>query len=201
MNDLEMMFSPRGPSTPKRRRMAHVGYTATGSASKTSGPRFSTPVRKQGPAPSPSALLAGMGSNLFPGRAVGARQSTAVLTPFGGGIAGESRAATRTYPCTLHTAVYSVNPGNRLVFFWRFKRPPSARACVLHTSTTYNPTRPSNRAWLLAVLCRQGSGTLGVLLCRVCVPSAACCAHVHTTTTTAVPSECCRKNTARSRLC
>ena len=70
MNDLEMMFSPRGPSTPKRRRKAHLGgYTATGSASKTkTGPRFSTPVRKQGPAPSPSALLAGMGSNLFPGR-------------------------------------------------------------------------------------------------------------------------------------
>eukprot|EP00752_Nemacystus_decipiens_P004932 g4488.t1 len=67
MNDLEMMFSPRGPSTPKRRRMAHLGYTATSAASKTkAGPRFSTPVRKQDPAPSPSAMLAGMGRNLFP---------------------------------------------------------------------------------------------------------------------------------------
>lgn len=72
MNDLEMMFSPRGPSTPKRRRMVPSGYAGGGSASKTTaGPRFSTPVRKHGPAaPSPSALLAGMGSNLFPGTAV-----------------------------------------------------------------------------------------------------------------------------------
>lgn len=72
MNAVEMMFSPRGPSpsTPKRRRFVQAGYSpAVGTASKAmAGPRFSTPVRKkQGPAPSPSAMLAGMGSKLFPG--------------------------------------------------------------------------------------------------------------------------------------
>ncbi|CAM9490997.1 unnamed protein product [Pylaiella littoralis] len=67
-----MMLSPGGPSTAKRRRTAQSIFTpATGaaeSASKTKpGSRFSTPVRKQQVwAPSPSTLLAGMGSNLFP---------------------------------------------------------------------------------------------------------------------------------------
>lgn len=68
MNDLEMMFSPRGPSTPKRRRPTYTP-AAKGSASKTTGgARFSTPVRKpRSTAASPSALLAGIGGNLFPG--------------------------------------------------------------------------------------------------------------------------------------
>ncbi|CAM9462139.1 unnamed protein product, partial [Scytosiphon promiscuus] len=67
MNDLEMMFSTGGPSTPKRRRPAYTP-AAKGSASKaTTGGRFSTPVRKpRSVAASPSALLAGIGGNLFP---------------------------------------------------------------------------------------------------------------------------------------
>ncbi|CAM9642202.1 unnamed protein product, partial [Ectocarpus fasciculatus] len=69
MNDLEMMFAPRrGPSTPKRRRVAQPAYATPGSAGKMKGsPRLSTAARKQGSVPSPSALLAGIGgSNLFP---------------------------------------------------------------------------------------------------------------------------------------
>lgn len=77
----EMMFSPRGPSTPKRRRTAQPIYTpsagAVGSASKPKpGARFSTPVRKKKVTESsPSALLAGMGSNLFPGACADERHS------------------------------------------------------------------------------------------------------------------------------
>lgn len=73
MNDVEMMFSPPRPSTPKRRRPTYTP-AAKGSASKMTGggSRFSTPVRKprSTAAASPSALLAGMGGNLFPGKGV-----------------------------------------------------------------------------------------------------------------------------------
>ncbi|CAB1111299.1 unnamed protein product [Ectocarpus sp. CCAP 1310/34] len=72
MNHLEMMFAPRrGPSTPKRRRVAQPAYAtpSMGSAGKMKGSsRLSTASRKQGSVPSPSVLLAGIGgSNLFPG--------------------------------------------------------------------------------------------------------------------------------------
>lgn len=67
MNDLEMMMPLPKTSVPKRRKTAKSPYApAVRSGSKT-GLGISTPQR-QGFTPSPSALLAGIGSNvLFPG--------------------------------------------------------------------------------------------------------------------------------------
>lgn len=65
MNGLDtMMFSARGPSTPKRRRVANSPYPPPMSGSaKKAGLGVSTPQR-QSVTHSPSSLLAGIGSNL-----------------------------------------------------------------------------------------------------------------------------------------
>lgn len=69
MNDLDMMMTLPKSSVPKRRRTAKSPYTPGVRSSTKTGLGFSTPQR-QGSAPSPSALLAGIGSNvLFPGTA------------------------------------------------------------------------------------------------------------------------------------
>ncbi|CBJ28300.1 conserved unknown protein [Ectocarpus siliculosus] len=98
MNDLEMMFAPRrGPSTPKRRRVAQPAYAtpSMGSAGKMKGsPRLSTASRKQGSVPSPSALLAGIGgSNLFP---VSGTSSSVPSTPRRGTSSARGEPATPT---------------------------------------------------------------------------------------------------------